>query len=114
MDERDMDAIRRLNPRRLLMVGNAYVSPGTFYDSHHSKRHLYEAIRISAEDTPNFTQAESFIPGMMTPQDMADREAEWGEQRPQVPEHGAGAVPGRTRMTSWSRSSGRGLPRSGA
>ena len=82
VDERDMDAIRRLNPRRLLMVGNAYVSPGTFYDSHHSKRHLYEAIRISAEDTPNFTDAESYIPGMMTRQDMADREAEWGRTDP--------------------------------
>ena len=82
VDERDMDAIRRLNPRRLLMVGNAYVSPGTFYDSHHSKRHLYEAIRISAEDTPNFTDAEAYIPGMMTRQDMADREAEWGKSDP--------------------------------
>ncbi len=82
VDERDMDAIRRLNPKRLLMVGNAYVSPGTFYDSHHSKRHLYEAIRISAEDTPNFTQAEAYIPGMMTRQDMADREAEWGKSDP--------------------------------
>ena len=82
VDDRDMDAIRRLNPRRLLMVGNAYVSPGTFYDSHHSKRRLYKAIKISAEDTPNFTQAESYVPGMMTRQDMADREAEWGRDDP--------------------------------
>ncbi len=82
VDERDMDAIRRLHPRRLLLVGNAYVSPGTFYDSHHSKRHLYEAIRISAEDTPNFTQDEDYIPGMMTRQDVADREAEWGRDDP--------------------------------
>ena len=62
VDERDMDAIRRLHPRRLLLVGNAYVSPGTFYDSHHSKRHLYEAIRISAEDTPNFMEGRSTSP----------------------------------------------------
>ena len=82
VDERDMDAIRRLHPRRLLMVGNAYVSPGTFYDSHHSKRRLYKAIRISAEDTPNFTGGESYIPGMMTRQDVADREAEWGSDDP--------------------------------
>ena len=82
VDDRDMDAIRRLKPRRLLMVGNAYVSPGAFYDSHHSKRRLYKPIRISAEDTPNFTQAESYVPGMMTPQDMADREAEWGKSDP--------------------------------
>ena len=82
VDERDVDAIRRLHPKRLLLVGNAYVSPGTFFDSHHSKRHLYEAIRISAEDTPNFTQGEEYIPGMMTRQDVADREAEWGRDDP--------------------------------
>ena len=82
VDDRDMDAIRRLHPRRLLLVGNAYVSPGTFYDSHHSKRHLYEAIRISAEDTPNFMEGEEYIPGMMTRQDVADREAEWGSDDP--------------------------------
>ena len=82
VDERDMDAIRRLHPKRLLLVGNAYVSPGTFYDSHHSKRDLYEAIRISAEDTPNFTQGEEYIPGMMTRQDVADRKAEWGSDDP--------------------------------
>ena len=82
VDEMDMDSIRRLNPRRLLLVGNAYVSPGTFYDSHHSKQHLYETIRISAKDTPNFRQSESYIPGMMTPEDVADREAEWGRGDP--------------------------------
>jgi len=82
VDERDMDAVRRLHPKRLLLVGNAYVSPGSFYDSHHSKRHLYEAIRISAEDTPNFTQGEEYIPGMMTRQDVADRKAEWGSDDP--------------------------------
>lgn len=64
------------------MVGNAYVSPGAFYDSHHSKRRLYKAIRISADDTPNFAQSGTYIPGMMTPQDVADREAEWGGSDP--------------------------------
>ena len=82
VEERDMDAIRRLHPKRLLLVGNAYVSPGTFFDSHHSKRDLYEAIRISAEDTPNFTQGAEYIPGMMTRQDVADRKAEWGSDDP--------------------------------
>ena len=82
VDERDMDAIRRLNPKRLLMVGNAYVSPGTFYDSHHSKRHLYSAIRISAKDTPNFKEGETYVPGMMTRQDVEDRAAEWGRSDP--------------------------------
>ena len=82
MDERDVDAIRRLNPQRLLMVGNAYVSPGTFYDSHHSQEYLYETVRISAFDTPNFTQDEEYVPGMMTKQDVDDRRAEWGEDDP--------------------------------
>ena len=82
VDELDMDSIRRLNPKRLLLVGNAYVSPGTFYDSHHSKKDLYERVRIRAEDTPNFKEGEDYIPGMMTPEDVADREAEWGRDDP--------------------------------
>ncbi len=49
----DMDAIRRLNPTRLLMTGNPFVNQGVFYDSHHSRREMYETIQIGASDTPN-------------------------------------------------------------
>lgn len=52
----DMDAIRRLNPTRLLMTGNPFASAGVFYGSHHSRRELYRTVQISAFDTPNVRQ----------------------------------------------------------
>ena len=76
----DMDALFRLNPKRLLMTGNPFVQAGTFYDSHHSKEHLYETVKISAFDTPNVQQKRVVIPGMVTVVDVEDRRAEWGEE----------------------------------
>ena len=51
--EPEINAIRRLNPTRLLMSGNPFVSAGSFYDSHHSRRELYRTIQIGAFETPN-------------------------------------------------------------
>ena len=76
----EMNAIRRLNPKRLLMTGNAFATAGDFYDSHHSKRDLYRVIEISAFDTPNVRRGRRSVPGMITRQDIADRKAEWGEE----------------------------------
>ena len=78
----DMDAIRRLNPTRLLMTGNPFVSEGVFYESHHSRRDLYETVQISAYDTPNVKEQRVVVPGMITVQDIADRKEEWGEDSP--------------------------------
>ena len=75
----DMEAIRRLNPSRLLMTGNPFVSAGAFYDSHHSRRSLYRTVQIGAEDTPNVIEGRTIVPGMITAEDIADRKAEWGE-----------------------------------
>ena len=75
----EMNAIRRLNPNRLLMTGNPFAKAGDFYDSHHSKRDLYRVIQISAFDTPNIKRGRRIVPGMITRQDIADRKAEWGE-----------------------------------
>ncbi len=75
----EMNAVRRLNPKRLLMTGNPFTAAGDFYDSHHSKRDLYRTIQISAFDTPNVKRGRSTVPGMITRQDIADRKAEWGE-----------------------------------
>ena len=63
--EEHVDALSRLNPDRLLLVGNAYSVPGAFYDSHHSKRWLYRTIRISAFDTPNVSRGWEWAPGMV-------------------------------------------------
>ena len=76
----DIDAVRRLNPSRFLMMGNPFVSAGVFYDSHHSMRELYETVQISAFDTPNVKEGRLAIPGMITLQDIADRKEEWGEE----------------------------------
>lgn len=75
----DVDALRRLNPRLLLMTGNPFTVVGEFYDSHHSRRHQYETVQISVEDTPNVVEGRVVIPGMMTLEDVEDRKEDWGE-----------------------------------
>ncbi len=84
----DMDAIRRLNPARLLMTGNALTAAGAFYDSHHSRRRLYHTIHVAAADTPNVKRGSIVIPGMITPEDVDDHREQWGEESAQY----AGAV----------------------
>ena len=76
----DIDALRRLNPALTLMTGNPLVSAGPFYDSHHSKRDMYDTVRIGAGDTPNVTRLP--VPGMVAPEHVADRKAEWGRNDP--------------------------------
>ena len=80
VQEADMDAIRRLNPSRLLMTGNPFVVAGVFYDSHHSRRELYTTIQISAYDTPNIKLQRVLVPGMITQQDIKDRREDWGKK----------------------------------
>ena len=74
-----MDALRRLNPSRFLMTGNPFVAAGEFYDSHHTRRHLYRTVQISAFDTPNIRAGKVVVPGMITQQDIDDRKEDWGE-----------------------------------
>ena len=76
----DIDALWRLNPALILMTGNPLVSAGPFYDSHHSKRDMYDTIRIAAADIPNLTGLT--VPGMVAPDHVADREADWGRGDP--------------------------------
>ena len=76
----DIDAIRRLNPTRLLMTGNPFVIAGVFYESHHSRRELYSTVQIGALDTPNIRQQRVVVPGMITQEDINDRKEEWGEE----------------------------------
>ncbi len=68
MPQLHMDAIKRLQPGRLLLVGNALSRDGEFYASHHTKRNLYHRIAISAFDTPNFTGEDGGRRGMITPE----------------------------------------------
>ena len=82
MPQSQMDAIKRLHPNRLLLVGNAMSLDGEFYESHHSKRARYHRIRISAYDTPNFTGESGGVPGMITPEDAEELALDWSEDHP--------------------------------
>ena len=78
----EINALRRLNPKCILMTGNAFVSSGEFYDSHHGRRDVWKAINISAYDTPNLQEGREVVAGMMTLEDVEERKVEWGEGSP--------------------------------
>ena len=82
MPQDQMDAIKRLHPTRLLLVGNAMSLDGEFHDSHHAKRHIYRRIKISAYDTPNFTGENGGVPAAITPEDVEELALDWSEDHP--------------------------------
>jgi phage terminase large subunit len=82
MRQVDIEALRRLNPNCFLITGNPFVQAGELYNSHHTSRHLYSTIQISAFDTPNLTSGKVVVPGLVTRQDVEDRREEWGEDDP--------------------------------
>ena len=82
MPQDQMDAIKRLHPKRLLLLGNAMSLDGEFHDSHHAKQHIYRRIRISAYDTPNFTGENGGVPGAITPEDAEELALDWSEDHP--------------------------------
>ena len=82
MPQDQMEALKRLNPTRVLLTGNAFSRDGEFFDSHHTKGDLYRQIAISAFDTPNFTGENGGIPGMPTEEDIAERKLDWGVDHP--------------------------------
>ena len=82
MPQLHMDAIKRLQPDRLLLVGNALSRDGEFFVSHHAKRNLYHRIAISAFDTPNFTGEDGGRRGMITPEYVEEYAADYGEDHP--------------------------------
>ena len=82
MPQDQMEALKRLNPTRVLLTGNAFSRSGEFFDSHHVKRDLYTTLVISAFDTPNFTGEFGGVPGMPTEEDIAERKLDWREDHP--------------------------------
>ena len=82
MPQDQMDAIKRLHPTCLLLVGNAMSLDGEFYESHHSRRARYRRIKISAYDTPNFTGENDGLPGTITPEDAEELALDWSEDHP--------------------------------
>ncbi|MEX2431188.1 MAG: hypothetical protein WD645_04635, partial [Dehalococcoidia bacterium] len=75
-----MEALKRLNPRLLVLTGNPLTLAGEFYESHHGKSALYARLGISVYDTPNWEKQDTeHIPGMLTREDVEERKKEWGE-----------------------------------
>ena len=79
IEQSHIDAVKRLNPARMLLTGNAFASSGEFYDAFHGGADLYHTISISAADTPNIQMGREVIPGMVTAQQIEERRKEWGE-----------------------------------
>lgn len=79
MRQVDVDAMERLQPDRVLLTGNALSMTGEFYDAFHSKANHYNAIHISAFDTPNLIEGQVVVPGMVTKADVDDAAEKHGE-----------------------------------
>ena len=77
------EALKRLNPKKMLLLGNPLSLTGEFYDSHHGKSPLYERVSISAFDSPNVIEDRlDALPGLVTPEDVEERRREWGPDSP--------------------------------
>ena len=74
-----IDAIKRLNPLRLLLTGNALSTSGEFHAAFHGQAEQYKTMSISAYDTPNILAGKTVIPGMVTVEDIEERKLDWGE-----------------------------------
>jgi phage terminase large subunit len=54
---------------RFMMIGNPTSTSGPFYDSHHSKKHMFKTYKVAWPDTPNFKDPEqNRWPGLITQQ----------------------------------------------
>lgn len=80
LEQSHIDAVKRLNPSKLLLVGNPLCSSGEFYDAFHSLGDVYKTVQISAFDTPNVIEGREVIPGLVMRQDIEERKREWGEE----------------------------------
>ena len=80
VDQDHIDAVKRLNPSRILLTGNAFASAGEFFEAFHCGGDLYKTVEISAFDTPNVINGADTIPGMVGIEQIDERRREWGEE----------------------------------
>ena len=80
VDQDHIDAVKRLNPSRILLTGNAFASAGEFFEAFHGGGDLYKTVEISAFDTPNVINGADTIPGMVGIEQIDERRREWGEE----------------------------------
>jgi phage terminase large subunit len=94
------DAMNGLLPEKWLVIGNPLSPLGPYYDCFLDSNKIWNKITISAFDTPNFTLFDITIddirndtwrqkitgplpyPALVTPQWVAERWLEWGEDSP--------------------------------
>ena len=81
--QQNIEAVKMLNPEKMVMTGNAWALSGEFFNAHNKRDQLYKTVEITAEDTPNVIEDRIVVPGMLTRQDIADRKIEWGENSPE-------------------------------
>lgn len=82
IEQAHVDAVKRLNPSKLLLTGNPFATAGEFFEAFYEKGDLYRTIEISAFDTPNVQERRVVIPGMVTWEQVEERRREWGEEHP--------------------------------
>jgi len=83
VDQDHIDAIMRLQPKCILMTGNAFALSGAFFDAFNENRENWHTIRIAASDTPNVIEGREVVPGMITQEWVADRAEGWGIDSPE-------------------------------
>ena len=76
------EALKRLQPKKMLLLGNPLSHEGELYESFHAKSDLYHQIAISAKDSPNFRRKRFHVPGLITPADVEERRRDWGDDAP--------------------------------
>lgn len=78
----DIEYMKLLQPRRLLLTGNALTTAGEFFMAFHEKTDIYHGVHISAYDTPNLIARREVVPGMITEELIEQRRRDWGEDSP--------------------------------
>ena len=76
------EALKRLQPKKMLLLGNPLSHEGELYESHHAKSDLYHQIKISALDSPNYRRKRYHVPGLISPADVEERRRDWGDDSP--------------------------------
>ena len=66
----------------LLLIGNPTTMTGAFRRAFHEERTLYDAITISALDSPNVRAGGIVFPGLTTSRWVEERREIWGEDNP--------------------------------
>lgn len=77
-----IDALKRLNPARMLLTGNPFASAGEFFDAFNTKAELYHGIHVSGLDSPNVIAGKEVVPGLITAEMIHEARRDWGEDSP--------------------------------